>query len=52
MQIVLITLAAGIFGSNFISYYLENNKGFNIVALDLLTYTGDLSNLQVVENQI
>jgi dTDP-glucose 4,6-dehydratase len=50
MQTVLITGGAGFIGSNFIPYFLENNKDLNIVNLDLLTYAGDLSNLKEVEN--
>lgn len=48
MQTVLITGGAGFIGSNFIPYFLENNKALNIVNLDALTYAGDLSNLEEV----
>ena len=50
MQTVLITGGAGFIGSNFIPFFLENNKELNIVNLDLLTYAGDLSNLKKLEN--
>ena len=50
MHTVLITGGAGFIGSNFISYYLENNKKVHVVNLDLLTYAGDLGNLKDVEN--
>jgi len=50
MQTVLITGAAGFIGSNFIPYFLGNNKEFKVVNLDLLTYAGNLSNLTEVEN--
>lgn len=50
MQIVLITGGAGFIGSNFIPYFLENNRNLKVVNLDLLTYAGDLSNLKEVEN--
>ncbi|PQJ77185.1 dTDP-glucose 4,6-dehydratase [Polaribacter glomeratus] len=50
MQTVLITGGAGFIGSNFIPYFLENNKDLTIVNLDLLTYAGDLSNLKEVES--
>jgi dTDP-glucose 4,6-dehydratase len=50
MQTVLITGGAGFIGSNFIPYFLGNNKEFKIVNLDLLTYAGNLSNLTEVEN--
>ncbi|MDD7915127.1 dTDP-glucose 4,6-dehydratase [Polaribacter ponticola] len=50
MHTVLITGGAGFIGSNFISYYLENNKKVHVVNLDLLTYAGDLGNLKDAEN--
>jgi dTDP-glucose 4,6-dehydratase len=50
MQTVLITGGAGFIGSNFIPYFLGNNKEFKVVNLDLLTYAGNLSNLIAVEN--
>lgn len=48
MQTILITGGAGFIGSNFIPYFLENNK-CHIVNLDLLTYAGDVSNLNEVK---
>ena len=50
MQTVLITGGAGFIGSNFIPYFLGNNKEFEVVNLDLLTYAGNLSNLTEMEN--
>lgn len=50
MQTVLITGGAGFIGSNFIPYFLGNNKEFKVVNLDLLTYAGNLFNLTEVEN--
>lgn len=50
MQTVLITGGAGFIGSNFIPYFLENNKELNVVNLDMLTYAGNLSNLKEVIN--
>ena len=50
MQTVLITGGAGFIGSSFIPYFLENNKELDVVNLDLLTYAGDLSNLEEVIN--
>jgi dTDP-glucose 4,6-dehydratase len=50
MKTVLITGGAGFIGSNFIPYFLENNKEAKVVNLDLLTYAGDLENLSEVEN--
>ena len=43
---VLVTGGAGFIGSNYINLYI-NNKDNHIVNLDLLTYAGNLENLQV-----
>ncbi|WP_029034295.1 dTDP-glucose 4,6-dehydratase [Salinimicrobium terrae] len=42
----LITGGAGFIGSNYINLFIEN-KDTHIVNLDLLTYAGDLGNLEV-----
>ena len=42
---ILVTGAAGFIGSNFVYYELENHPEDKIVALDLLTYAGNLKNL-------
>ena len=42
---ILVTGAAGFIGSNFVYYELENYPDEKIVALDLLTYAGNLKNL-------
>jgi len=47
---ILITGGAGFIGSNFIIYLLENNNNINVVNLDKLTYAGELSNLETIEN--
>ena len=49
MQVVLITGGAGFIGSNFIPYFLENNKAYKVVNLDLLTYAGALSNVYEIQ---
>lgn len=46
---ILITGGAGFIGSNFISYFLDSNPEFKVVNLDLLTYAGDLRNLEEVK---
>jgi dTDP-glucose 4,6-dehydratase len=50
MQSILITGGAGFIGSNFIPYFLENNKDVQIVNLDVLTYAGNVSNLSEINN--
>jgi dTDP-glucose 4,6-dehydratase len=50
MQTVLITGGAGFIGSNYILYFLEKNKEYKVVNLDLLTYKGNLSNLSEIKN--
>lgn len=42
---ILVTGGAGFIGSNFIKYMLQN-KDCNIVNLDLLTYAGNIKNLE------
>ena len=50
MKSILLTGCAGFIGSNFVPYFLKKYKNYHIVNLDLLTYAGDLGNLQEVEN--
>ena len=47
---ILVTGCAGFIGSNFVPYFLEKYKEYNIINLDLLTYAGNLENLKEVEN--
>ena len=42
---ILVTGAAGFIGTNFVYYELEKHPEDQIVALDLLTYAGNLENL-------
>ncbi|HKK12468.1 MAG TPA: GDP-mannose 4,6-dehydratase, partial [Flavobacteriaceae bacterium] len=48
---ILVTGGAGFIGSNFIVYHLTKYPDINIINLDKLTYSGELSNLEVVQNQ-
>ncbi len=49
MHTILVTGGAGFIGANFIPYYLENNENAEIVNVDLLTYAGNLENLEEIE---
>jgi len=46
---ILVTGCAGFIGSNFVPYFLEKYENYTIINLDLLTYAGNLENLQEVE---
>ncbi len=46
---LLVTGGCGFIGSNFIMYMLESHPDVNITNLDLLTYAGNLENLQDAE---
>ncbi|WAC01064.1 dTDP-glucose 4,6-dehydratase [Lacinutrix neustonica] len=47
---LLITGGLGFIGSNFIEYFIYQYPDYNIVNLDNLTYAGDLSNVENVED--
>lgn len=47
---VLVTGGAGFIGSNFVKYMLDKYPEYEIVNLDALTYCGNLSNLEDIEN--
>ncbi len=49
MLSILVTGGAGFIGSNFIRYFLDSNENIHLVNLDLLTYAGDLANLQDID---
>jgi len=49
VKTILVTGCAGFIGSNFVPYFIEKYKEYNIVNLDLLTYAGNLENLKEVE---
>ncbi|MBI2605823.1 MAG: dTDP-glucose 4,6-dehydratase [Deltaproteobacteria bacterium] len=48
---LLVTGGAGFIGSNFVRYVLTTRPNVSIVNLDLLTYAGNLRNLDGVEEQ-
>jgi dTDP-glucose 4,6-dehydratase len=45
MQSILVTGGAGFIGSNFLPYFVDQNPGFQVINLDLLTYAGNPANL-------
>lgn len=50
MSKILVTGGAGFIGSNFIHYWLENHPDDEVVNLDVMTYAGNLANLEDVED--
>lgn len=50
MNNILVTGGAGFIGSNFVRYLLEKEDAVRLINLDLLTYAGNLENLQDCEN--
>lgn len=42
---ILVTGAAGFIGSNFVSYWLDAHPTTRVIALDALTYAGNMDNL-------
>ncbi|MFZ8987779.1 MAG: GDP-mannose 4,6-dehydratase, partial [Methylophilaceae bacterium] len=48
---ILVTGAAGFIGSNFVLNWLNNNNE-KVIALDKLTYAGNLENLKSVESNL
>ena len=50
MKNILLTGTAGFIGSNFVSYFLEKYPEYNLINLDLLTYAGNLENLEECES--
>jgi dTDP-glucose 4,6-dehydratase len=49
---LLVTGAAGFIGANFVRYWTDRHPGDHVVALDALTYAGNLSNLDGVRDRI
>ncbi len=52
MKSILVTGCAGFIGSNFVPYFLGKYPEYQIINLDLLTYAGNLENLEdVTDNE-
>ena len=49
-QRLLITGAAGFIGSNFVHYWLKKHPDDFVLAYDLLTYAGNIANLDACKN--
>jgi dTDP-glucose 4,6-dehydratase len=49
---LLVTGAAGFIGSNFVRYWLDRHPDDHVVAYDVLTYAGNRSSLEDVEDGI
>jgi dTDP-glucose 4,6-dehydratase len=49
VKTVLVTGGAGFIGSNFIAYMLEKHPDYRIICADMLTYAGNLENLNVAK---
>lgn len=50
MKRLLVTGGAGFIGANFVHYWLKNYPEDQVVALDALTYAGNMENLASVQN--
>ncbi len=50
MSKLLVTGGAGFIGANFLYYWLENHPEDRLVALDALTYAGNLASLEAVRD--
>lgn len=46
MKNILVTGGAGFIGSNFVRFLLEKNQQVRVINLDLLTYAGNIKNLE------
>ncbi len=49
MKNILVTGGAGFIGSNFIRYLMQLHSGYRVVNVDLLTYAGNLENLEGID---
>lgn len=52
MKTILVRVGQDFIGPNFIPYFLNNNEGYHLINLDLLTYAGNLHNISEVENHL
>jgi len=50
MKSILITGGAGFIGSNFVVYFLDKYKDYQVINLDAMTYAGTLDNVKETEN--
>lgn len=50
MKNILVTGGAGFIGSNFVRYMLNKHKDYKIINLDLLTYAGNIKNLDDIKD--
>ena len=50
MKKLLVTGGAGFIGANFVHYWLQHYPQDKIVVIDVLTYAGNLANLEPVKN--
>ncbi len=48
---VLVTGGAGFIGANFINYFMAENPGCRVINLDILSYAGNLKNLDKVAKE-
>lgn len=49
MRRLLVTGGAGFIGANFVQYWLKNHANDRVVALDALTYAGNLASLEPIQ---
>lgn len=49
-QTLLITGGAGFIGSNFVPYFVNKYKNYNVINLDSLTYAANLENLKEIQD--
>lgn len=52
MMNVLVTGGAGFIGSNYVHYVLQNHPDYKVINLDLLTYAGNIHNLDDVMDNL